>query len=261
MTLQQLHHRRSGFTLLEVLLSSALAIVLMAALYTALEIQLNLATAGRDQIEGATLERALVQRVEHDVTLILGPVAPPLSTTTPSTSSGSTTDTGDVITDASAKTDTIAFQSGVVGDSTVLTFFISRATKTDSGQADIRRITYWLTEGGLARQEISFVTSEQVANTQEPVIEADKQASDYVIASEVSQFQVEYWDGGGWVESWDGAEVGPDGVTPKGPPTAILLHIWVKLPSVDEPKEIRHTIAIRAAAGPATEETTTTMME
>ena len=34
--------RRSGFTLLEVLLASALAVVLMAALYVALDVQLRL---------------------------------------------------------------------------------------------------------------------------------------------------------------------------------------------------------------------------
>ena len=40
--------RRGGFTLLEVLLASSLAIVLMAALYVALDVQLRLAAEGRD---------------------------------------------------------------------------------------------------------------------------------------------------------------------------------------------------------------------
>ena len=53
--------RRGGFTLLEVLLASALAVILMAALYVALDVQLRLADAGRESIEQATLTRAIVQ--------------------------------------------------------------------------------------------------------------------------------------------------------------------------------------------------------
>ncbi|WP_020475517.1 prepilin-type N-terminal cleavage/methylation domain-containing protein [Zavarzinella formosa] len=258
--------RRSGFTLLEVLLASALALVLMAALYVALDIQLRLASSGRDLIEQATLERAVTQRFESDLVMVLGPVAPAVSsttttTTTDSTGATTTTDSSDAITDATSTTDTIPFQAGVVGDTTTLTIFVSRTVKTNLLQqnsdnppivADIRRITYWLlADRGLARQEISYVTSEQVANISDPVIEQDKSEADYVIADEVTDLLFEYWDGSAWQESWDGTTLGADGKTPQGPPAAIRVHFWVNVPGKD-PKEIRHTIAIRSAAGPAT---------
>ncbi len=244
---------RAGFTLLEVMLASALAVVLMAALYVALDIQLRLAVSGRDLIEQATLERAVTQRFENDLTSVIGPVAPPVSVTVAATTgSAATTDGSDVITDASSTTDTIPFQAGVVGDSGTLTIFVSRSTKTAEGQADIRRITYWVTERGLARQEISFVTSEQVANNLEPVIEQDKEAGDYVIADEVTAAVFEYWDGSAWAESWDGAELGADGKSPKGPPAAVRVRLTVTVPGQKDPKEVRHTVAVRSAAGPAT---------
>jgi len=253
--------RRTGFTLLEVLLASALAVVLMAALYVALDVQLRLASSGRDLIEQATLERAVTQRLEHDLVMVLGPVAPIVSSTSSSTTTttgtsgaSGTTSSDPVITDATSTTDTIPFQAGVMGDSTVLTVFVSRSTKTDSGQADIRRISYWVTDKGLSRQEIPYVTSEQVASSQEPVVEQGKEASDYAIADEITQVQFEYWDtaSAAWTDTWDGSTLGPDGKTPQGPPAAIRVHFWVNVPGQSQTKEIRHTIAIRAASGPAT---------
>lgn len=250
--------RRPGFTLLEVMLASALAVVLMAALYVALDVQLRLAVAGRDQIEQATLERAVTQRFETDLANVLGPVAPPVSVTagvsalTPMATQ-TVTEEGEIITDAASTADTIPFQAGVVGDFGTLTIYVSRSSKTAEGQADIRRITYWMTEKGLARQEIPYVTSEQVANNVDPVIEDDKEAGDYVIAEEVTGVVFEYWDGGAWAESWDGSELGADEKSPKGPPSAVRVRLTVTVPGQADPKEIRHVIAIRSAAGPATD--------
>jgi hypothetical protein len=71
----------------------------------------------------------------------------------------------------------------------------------------------------------------------------------------VSRVQFEYWDGSTWQDTWDGRMTNADGKTLLGPPMAIRVHFWLKLPG-DNPgetveKEYRHTIAIRAAPGPA----------
>src|SRR5688500_3125221 len=81
--------RRGGFTLLEVLLASALAIILMAALYVALDVQLRLAAAGRDSIEQATLTRAIVMRLEPDLSSGIGPGAPPIDNSAKNSARGS----------------------------------------------------------------------------------------------------------------------------------------------------------------------------
>src|SRR5262249_52385481 len=150
--------RRAGFTLLEVLLASALAIVLMAALYVALDVQLRLASAGRESIEQATLNRYIVMRLEADLSSGLGPVAPPIDNSAKNTargsgsgmgggaaatgaagasgaSSGSTSggsmtgdgtgsDTGAIVEEVT--TDTIPFTAGVIGSTDQLTIFAAR---------------------------------------------------------------------------------------------------------------------------------------
>ena len=295
--------RRGGFTLLEVLLASALAIILMAALYVALDVQLRLAAAGRESIEQATLTRAIITRLETDLASGLGPVAPPIdnsaknsgrgsgagtgtgggaaaataggaaggatggsmtgSSTAGGSGSGTGSDTGAIVEEA--MTDTVSFTAGVIGTSDQLTIYAARVAGVgkavdDTGDgpnpADARRVTYWMTDQGLARQELSWLTAQQLQGSTAPDIEDGKEEKDYVIAEEVSRVQFEYWDGSAWQETWDGRETNADGQTLRGPPMAIRVHFWLKAPG-DNPgetveKEYRHTIAIRAAAGPAT---------
>jgi len=159
--------------------------------------------------------------------------------------------------------DTITFQAGVIGEPDRLIIYAARvaslARTDESGEvptaADARRIMYWLTANGLARQEAPWVTSEPVTNTTDPVPEDGKEERDYVIAEEVTQLQFEYWDGSMWQETWDGRQPGSDGITLKGPPMAIRVRFWLRVPG-SEPgemvdREFRHTIAVRAAPGPA----------
>ena len=49
---------RTGYTLLEVLLSLGIATLLLAGLYVSMDIQLRLAQAGRDKIDDAAVARA-----------------------------------------------------------------------------------------------------------------------------------------------------------------------------------------------------------
>jgi type II secretory pathway pseudopilin PulG len=302
-------HRRAehrGFTLLEVLLASALAIILMAALYVALDVQLRLAAAGRDSIEQATLTRAIINRLETDLSSGLGPVTPPIDNSAKNSArqsggsgsggtgasggsaptgsgtsaggttsgSGATTDTGmgsDPAVVEAGMSDTIPFQAGVIGETDRLTIYAARVAGfgkdvDDSGEmpnaADARRVTYWMTDKGLARQERPWITSQQLQTSVDPEIEDGKEEHDYVIAEEVTRIQFEYWDGTAWNDTWDGRQTNADGKTLRGPPMAIRVHFWLKLPGEDPgqtvEKEFRHTIAIRAAAGPAVADTTTT---
>ena len=127
--------------------------------------------------------------------------------------------------------------------------------------SDIRRIVYWISEsGGLCRQEIPWVTGEDVYNVEGPVIEADKTERDYVIAPEVIALSFEYYDinsttdDGGWVTEWDGRTAGPDMLTPMGPPTAIRVSFTIKFKNArgeDSTKDYRHVIPILTASGPS----------
>src|SRR5438132_792583 len=76
--------RRRGFTLLEMLLATFVSVLLMGALYVAMDVQIRHARAGRDVIEQSTLARALKARITNEimkcVTTVAPAPAPPLST-------------------------------------------------------------------------------------------------------------------------------------------------------------------------------------
>lgn len=277
---------RDAFTLLEVLLASALAVILMAALYVALDVQLRLADAGREAIEEATVSRTIVERFENDLTSVVGPVAPPTGKSNSSGSgSGSGTGTAATTTDASGMTgatDTstmqttmIPFTAGVIGESdggnrARLTMFVAKvagagnpATESPdaANPADIRRVTYWMTDGGLARQELPWLTADNLQNSTDPVIEDGKEERDYVIAEQVTKLTIEYWDGSQWAETWDGRTLNSDGKTLLGPPVAIRVRFTLEVPGTNPgetvEKEFWHTIRVHSAPGPAVPDSTT----
>src|SRR5262245_62108252 len=103
--------RRSGFTLLELLLASGIALLLMAGLYVAMEVNLNYAAAGREVVDQSELARALLARITADITGALTPI-----TATKSTSATATTVVADE--GATSFTTVTPLNMGVVGDAT-----------------------------------------------------------------------------------------------------------------------------------------------
>src|SRR6266404_4003591 len=86
---------RAAFTLLEVLLASAIGVMLLAGLYVAVDVQLRQMHTGRRANEQTSLARGVLSKMAWDIS---GELAPALSTvvtnsapTTSSSSSGSTT--------------------------------------------------------------------------------------------------------------------------------------------------------------------------
>src|SRR3954467_12912604 len=59
--------RRAGYTLLEVILALAIAVMLFSALYVTVNIQLRHTQAGRELIEQSTLVRSVFNRMSADV--------------------------------------------------------------------------------------------------------------------------------------------------------------------------------------------------
>lgn len=68
--------RRSGYTLLEVLLATAIGVLLLAAVYVAVDLQFSSAQSGRDMVEQSTLARSLMTRMGDDINLSLGTIDP-----------------------------------------------------------------------------------------------------------------------------------------------------------------------------------------
>lgn len=259
--MMSVRRRRSGFTLLELLLASAIAAFLLGALYTAFDLVVRRAEANRDQIAASDLSRAIVNRLTSDLSSSTG-LLPPQSHTTAaanaaaggtSTSTSTSADVVDTSTD-------IPLPSGVVGMDKQVTIFVTRVPTalTDSdaianpnlqATGDVRRVTYYLSEAGLCRQERPWVTADGVRNSADPDLST---AVTDVIAPEVTDITFEYFSGGVWNSEWDGAVVGTDGVTPQGPPRAIRVTLSLTYPTPSggtRDKTVIHVIPVRAAIG------------
>lgn len=85
---------RSAFTLLEVLLSTAIGVLLLSALYVAVDIQYRHAQAARDVVEQSTLARALLNRMSNDIACSAGPADPSRFRASSSQGSGSQQQSG-----------------------------------------------------------------------------------------------------------------------------------------------------------------------
>src|SRR5436190_755981 len=129
---------RPAFTLLEVLLALAIAVVLLAALYEAVDSQLKQAQAAREVVEQSALARNLLSRISSDLASTVSLSDPGRFRNQRQNSSGTgTTDatmaTG-TTTDPAASTDTtgtgntqvVTLPLGIVGDATTLHLFVTK---------------------------------------------------------------------------------------------------------------------------------------
>jgi prepilin-type N-terminal cleavage/methylation domain-containing protein len=280
---------RPGFTLLEVLLAAAIGVLLMAGLYTALNLTLSHAQAGRDKVEQATIARSLFNRMSIDVLTELAPYqSPPAGSGgggmgggggmagagggSGAGASGSSGQGGSSSAQSSSSSvsgsnvtglgGTFQFNQGVQGDNGTLVLYVSRLpSELDPSWngddvpvvSDLRRITYWLSSGGLSRQEIKIATSDDDAVSGLPTDLPDDPS--LVLAPEVQSLTFQYFDGTNWQDTWDGTQTpASGGNNAQGPPLAIAITMELALPGSSEGgtakrKTFRHVIAIPTANG------------
>ncbi len=272
---------RRAFTLLEVLLSAAIGVLLMAALYVAMNVQLDHAQAGREAVEQSLLVRALFRRISNDVTPSLAAAPPSVSSggmssgggaaggsSPATTASGATTATtagsgaGAASSNPSSSTASTSVPAlNLQGDSERLILWVSRISSDLSPlltnqpvASDLRRVVYWMaSSGGLARQEIKLATSDDALVTVPPNVPDE---ANFVIAEEVQSVTFRYFDGTAWQDSWDGTQAGSSSGSPMGPPLAVEITMVVATPSSQSQagdnsnvKTYRHVVAIPTANG------------
>ena len=232
---------RSGFTLLELTLALGLTIVLLTAVYRAMEIHWQFSVAGQIEVERSQIARALLSQIAGDIRSTVYRV----EETSTSSSTAGTDDTGttDDTTDTSVTDTTLAdftdpadaFSSnatGVFGDNQSLTLHISRPTslkESPSGdlnsslqQGDLKSVSYFLAGGdsGLASSlsnPLSEVQTDdgieglaRMSGDRFAVLQAADagESSDFasqtrLLAPEINFLAFDYHDGYEWLTEWD----------------------------------------------------------
>jgi len=254
--------RRLGFTLLEVVLATAIGVLLLGALYVAVDMLLGVAQDSRSLVEESTLARGvLFARMDNDgsqavdlsdpARFRLAQTAttassssassssttgtPSGATTSPSSTSSSTTSSTTTTTSDGSAPVPIVVPLGVQGDSETLHLFVSRlpleawpnlnTNDTPPVVSDLRRVSYWLVGGDGSPAGLG--------RQEVPIVTSDDalqnlppgidNESSYILAEEVVSLNFQYFDGTDWQDSWDCTTLGADGVTPIGSPRAIAV--------------------------------------
>jgi type II secretory pathway pseudopilin PulG len=177
------------------------------------------------------------------------------STSNSGTSGNSSTTDGSTTATADLSGGPVTFNLGVQGSSSQLTLYVSRVPRELNGNdapvlSDLRRITYWMGSGGLARQEVKQATSQDATVNMPPNVDA---STYQIIGERVKSVTFSYWDGTSWQDSWDGTTLGgPNGNVPTGPPMAIRIELQIAPsgPGADDSKNwktYRQTVAIVTA--------------
>jgi prepilin-type N-terminal cleavage/methylation domain-containing protein len=255
---------RSGFTLLEVILASAIALLLMWGLYVGMDVQLRQTDEGRTIVNQADLARNLLTRMSAELSGCLTPI-----TASKATMIGAITGTN---LDTTAGLTPTAFNMGLQGDASQVTVYVSTVPKVNvegggdraaaeqqqQNASDIRRITYWLTNSGLARQEVTRVTADDDDSALPPNVDESK----FIYAEDVVGLSFQYFDGTAWTDTWDGSTLGADGKTPIGPPRLIQITMTIRYAGTQgaeaKEKTFIHSVAIGAANAQPTQAGATT---
>lgn len=228
----------AGFTLFEVILAIGLTTILLAAIYSALDLYWKYTTIGQQQVERAQIARAVFQKITHDlhsVTFIQN------TAEEEEASSSDSEETSDVVEIQVTNPDD-AYTSGnigVYGDAQSLVLhtsrparqamFVSQSASSTGLQSDLLSISYFLavsgSEGlagavgdrlgdtngqgnatqGLARLEgdrLSMTSADESGDLEQLAAQSE------LLAPEIGSLQFQYFDGTDWLEVWDSVEYG-----------------------------------------------------
>lgn len=239
--------RRRGFSLLEVMLSLTLSIMLLSAIFSAMNQSWRLTASGREEMARSQLARALLRKISLDVRAVMFVPPPPsdgeadsTSTTTGTTASTGSSSTGASTTSPSVSTATSAASTttdstteeepsatsiGIRGTATQIELHISRArrdlnfaTNVDGNNvatrtSDLLAVTYALAMAGSGSTVgTGLIRTEGdrliVQTVEENGGGAALASKSQALAPEVAALAFRYFDGTAWYDVWDSAEAG-----------------------------------------------------
>lgn len=191
------HRRQRGFTLIEILMATLAFAVLMAALNTVLFSALRLRREAGQRIDDVDLRRQVRQVIERDLRngiLTSGLLAGTLLGTTSSEGGG--------------RADRIEF-------------YTTTATVNDEQPwGEIQRVTYFTdSDTGYASTNTTGRTLLRSVSRNLLAEEDDEDLVTTPLLRDVESFELTYFDGSSWTESWDSTTLD------NAPPTAVRVRV------------------------------------
>ena len=219
---------RGGFTIIEVLLAVGLTSLLMAAMYSAMNIYWTTAADSYDEIERVQVARSLLRFIARDIK----------SVTFVEQDTLDSDEEDNQTEDEDAGTEMSSYDNGLFGTDKDLVLYISRPTRdtayvdrqllTDPNDrsSDAMIIRYFLADSGagdlagavgstfadpdsadsvvgLARMQGDLAGLSLAINASDM---ATQEAASELIAREVADMQFQYWDGLEYQPEWDSTE-------------------------------------------------------
>lgn len=244
MRIHKIHQNRKagrscGFTMLEVILAIGLTSLLLAAIYSALDLYWKYTTIGQQQVERAQIARAVFQKFSQDLHSVTY-MQKAAEEEEESPSDSSETESEEVVIEVTNPDEAYTNGNiGVFGDAQSLVLHISRPGRqplfvsshgsSSAMQSDLLSVSYFLAiagaeglQGAVGDQYRSTATTGQ--STQGLArLEGDRLAmsmadgsadiqalaqQSQLLAAEISSLQFQYFDGSDWLEVWDSIEYG-----------------------------------------------------
>jgi prepilin-type N-terminal cleavage/methylation domain-containing protein len=287
-TMKRCTPRRAGFTLLEVILTTAIAVLLLAALYVSFDIQMGTTQAGRELVYQTTLARTIHNRIRSDInsTMALCDASrfrlasgnssgmggsttgstSPTSGTSGTTGTTGTSGTGTSGTSGTSGTTNTATEEGAVGTTILPVGLQGNAQQlvlyTSKVPSEYFRLSPDEPMPIVSDQRriiywlvpnggLARVEYKQLTSTNINPFAIPEDEQNYILAPEIKDLSFEYFNGTSWAQVWDSSTLGADGVTPVGPPRAVAVTLGLVDPtdSSGQVKYYRHVIAIPTADG------------
>lgn len=226
---------RHAFTLMEALISMGLMTMIMAGLYAAMTIYLNLQTNSHEEVARTQIARTLLRQITRDIqSTVFVKEETAEEESDDSESTEETDESSEPVTPETAASGTTDYKNGLIGTSTDLLMYISRPDRNlnyvsaqelvmaSDRTGDLMMVRYFVAQtgaGGIASDIAERETSgsfsgsaglvrmtgdlNALGNAVQQNEEQDQISAAKVMAPEVRSISFRYYDGAQWQEEWD----------------------------------------------------------